>query len=68
MAVTPDAARRPLDRAGKARDDYYVHDRGRVRIIVLDTSCRAGGADGCRVLVVFVVVELPEPLAALAMP
>ena len=46
VAVTPDAARRPLDRVGKGRDDYYVHDGDFVRIIVLDTSCRAGGADG----------------------
>jgi len=26
---------------------YYVHDTPAVRLITLDTSCRAGGADGC---------------------
>lgn len=26
---------------------YYVHDTRRVRVIVLDTACAAGGADGC---------------------
>src|SRR5204862_29485 len=29
------------------RTSYYVHDTSAVRLIVLDTSCRAGGADGC---------------------
>ena len=29
------------------RAAYYVHDTSSVRLIVLDTSCRAGGADGC---------------------
>ena len=26
---------------------YYVHDTRSVRLIMLDTACRAGGADGC---------------------
>ena len=26
---------------------YYVHDTPQVRLIVLDTACAAGGADGC---------------------
>jgi metallophosphoesterase (TIGR03767 family) len=26
---------------------YYVHDVGAVRLICLDTTCRAGAADGC---------------------
>jgi metallophosphoesterase (TIGR03767 family) len=26
---------------------YYVHDTGAVRLICLDTTCRAGAADGC---------------------
>jgi metallophosphoesterase (TIGR03767 family) len=63
VAVTADPARRPFDMAGfvgahsgghgftptNRRDGtaYYVHDSGVVRIIVLDTSCSAGGADGC---------------------
>ena len=46
VAVTPDAARRPLDRNQKGRAGEYVHDTGRVRLIVMNTSCRAGGADG----------------------
>ncbi len=29
------------------RTAYYVHDTSAVRLIVLDTACRAGGADGC---------------------
>src|SRR5439155_86160 len=29
------------------RTAYYVHDTSAVRLIVLDTSCCAGGADGC---------------------
>ena len=29
------------------RTAYYVHDTSAVRLVVLDTSCRAGGADGC---------------------
>jgi metallophosphoesterase (TIGR03767 family) len=29
------------------RTAYYVHDTSTVRLIVLDTACRAGGADGC---------------------
>ncbi|HET7379157.1 MAG TPA: hypothetical protein VFJ24_03855, partial [Gaiellales bacterium] len=47
VAVTADPARRPLERNQKGRNFQSVRDEGRVRIIVLDTSCRAGGADGC---------------------
>src|SRR5438270_2588277 len=34
----------PKNRRDRAA--YYVHDTKAVRLIVLDTSCRAGGADG----------------------
>lgn len=47
VSVTPDAARHPLERNRKGRSGYYVHDSGVVRVIVLNTACVAGGADGC---------------------
>ena len=56
LPVTPDAQRRPFSRgefidtvAGNREDrtGYYVHDTPAVRIVVLDTVCAAGGADGC---------------------
>ncbi|HEX7263742.1 MAG TPA: hypothetical protein VF383_06155, partial [Candidatus Dormibacteraeota bacterium] len=53
IQVTPDADRRPLTRAefvAAIRQEgttYYVHDTAAIRYIVLDTTCRAGGADGC---------------------
>ena len=47
VAVTPDAARRPVERSRKGRNAYYVHDSGTVRLVVLDSVSRAGGADGC---------------------
>ncbi len=43
VAVTPDAARRA---AHLAEPRFRVHDTAAVRLIVLDTSCPAGGADG----------------------
>jgi metallophosphoesterase (TIGR03767 family) len=53
LPVTPDGNRRPftsrefaatIHQEGPA---YYVHDTPAVRIVVLDTVCTAGGADGC---------------------
>jgi 3',5'-cyclic AMP phosphodiesterase CpdA len=45
VAVTPDERRRPLDSRGRTL--YSIHDTKSVRVILLDTACRAGGADGC---------------------
>ena len=53
LPVTPDVDRRPFTRVEfdaairKAGAAYYVHDTPAVRVVVLDTVCRAGGADGC---------------------
>jgi metallophosphoesterase (TIGR03767 family) len=53
LPVTPDADRRPFTRGefdAAIRQDgtaYYVHDTPAVRLVVLDTVCTAGGADGC---------------------
>lgn len=44
VAVTADAGRRPLER--REHIGRYVHDTKSVRLVVLDTTCRAGGADG----------------------
>ena len=44
VAVTPDERRRPAD--WRHRERYGVVDTKSVRIITLDTSCPAGGADG----------------------
>ncbi|HET7467317.1 MAG TPA: hypothetical protein VFL29_11670 [Candidatus Dormibacteraeota bacterium] len=45
VAVTADDRRRPLDWRGRVL--HSVHDTKSVRLILLNTSCRAGGADGC---------------------
>lgn len=47
MAVTPDTARHPVERNRIGRNGCYVHDSGAVRLVVLDSASRAGGADGC---------------------
>ena len=53
LPMTHDANRRPFSRAefiAALRQEstaYYVHDTPSVRIVVLDTVCAAGGADGC---------------------
>jgi len=53
LPVTPDANRRPFtsrEFAATIRQEgpaHYVHDTPAVRIVVLDTVCNAGGADGC---------------------
>ncbi|HEV3102491.1 MAG TPA: methylenetetrahydrofolate reductase [Candidatus Dormibacteraeota bacterium] len=53
IRVAPDADRRPFTRAEFAAairqngTTYYVHDTATIRCIVLDTTCSAGGADGC---------------------
>jgi metallophosphoesterase (TIGR03767 family) len=45
IGATPDGhGFSPTNR--RDRSAYYVYDTSAVRIIVLDTSCRAGGADG----------------------
>ena len=45
-AVAADPARRPIQRSDLLSSSYYVHDTGRVRYVMLDTVCDAGGADG----------------------
>ena len=44
IAVTPDPGRAP---AHISTPRNLVRDTGKVRLITLDTSCPAGGADGC---------------------
>lgn len=44
--VTPDPARRPIQRTDLLPSSYYVRDIGEVRYVTLDTVCDAGGADG----------------------
>jgi metallophosphoesterase (TIGR03767 family) len=53
IRVTADANRQPFTRAEfvaairQKGATYYVHDTAAIRYIVLDTTCSAGGADGC---------------------
>jgi hypothetical protein len=54
LPVTPDGRRRPISRAelvdahlGAEGTAFYVHDTAAVCVVVLDTVCTAGGADGC---------------------
>ena len=44
--VAADPERRPISRRDFMGASFYVHDSGRVRFIVLDTACDAGGAGG----------------------
>jgi 3',5'-cyclic AMP phosphodiesterase CpdA len=44
--VPADPDRRPIKRSDLLPSSYYVHDAGKVRYVVLDTVCDAGGADG----------------------
>jgi metallophosphoesterase (TIGR03767 family) len=53
-AVTPDPERRArprghgfTDRNRRDGTAYYAHDVGPVRFVTLDTTCLAGGSDGC---------------------